>query len=392
MGLFQFHHQEIVKFLRSVRANTSALGMISDGPEGKLLDYLLDADPSVAKNRTQNRIARHLSVVPVDLYRTVRQNLNSDLVALSGQVGISPPIQLYFRAQVKTGGRTRTTYPGGHFACCRIPPGELVSQDLLAESELMAVLEGAYTRLGLNELFDRQTNPSVGARKYLLHNISNGITYKVIYGGELRIGRSCPDNDIDVPVTTGDSDSDLTISRLQARIYYQDRYFHYHCLGHNADLIPKSSQGSAQIAPDKSVRLTDGIDLDIAGKVRINYREYRLRAKDYPPILIACDKKLLSTVSTSTLLDRGSHEEVPICCCLRAQAGGAGYVLARYAVTFGDASCCINVNDSGSSELAAILACVEGKLVLFHNYEEYVEASLNQKYRIGKHEFVIEAV
>jgi len=228
--------------------------------------------------------------------------------------------------------------------------------------------------------------------RYLINNISEDLSYKVVFGDRLTVGRSSLDNDIDVPVTSGDSVSDLTISRLQSELYFEDRYFRLRCRGHNSDFIPASSQGTAEISPDKCVSLTDGLKIRIAGKIGLLYCEYFLRLKDYPPLLLDYDKKLLSTVSQHTLMDRSTIADVPICCSLHDEKTNIYYVFARHAVTFGKKSCCIDSGSSEASTLGAILVSIREQLLLFTSIDNYSEVALNHRYRIGDNTFVIEAI
>ena len=140
MSSLEHHHEILVRFLKDVKEKTSKFSFISsDTKEWKLLTKVIDLGISRKKHR---EIPGFAEFQPYQLTRLVN-SLNGLLSSFSSNIcSINPPIQLYFSSD----GRG---YPGGHFACCDLPPKAPKSNHFSPLSDLEIQLTAARQELGI---------------------------------------------------------------------------------------------------------------------------------------------------------------------------------------------------------------------------------------------------
>lgn len=140
MSSLEYHHRELVSFLREVIGTTPELSFIApDTAERKLLKLILNEGD---KHVQQADAAEAIGVKASHLRKKVQLNLNKVLKDFSlNRCGIQPPIQLFFNAV--------GAYPGGHFACCNATENASKSDGFILPEELQGKLEKARRKLGL---------------------------------------------------------------------------------------------------------------------------------------------------------------------------------------------------------------------------------------------------
>ena len=226
--------------------------------------------------------------------------------------------------------------------------------------------------------------------KYQILNKTKNSRYYVMFGSTVRIGRFSSNNEIDIPLHTKDTLSNVAISRLQTEIYFEERYFRLRCVGRkNPDYIQNRTQRTVRIIPGKSVALTDGLNINFAGAVELKYHEYFMPAICIPDILVKSLMRFSSTVSVDALKNRANIEDIPVCCSLYDKISERTYLFAQNAITFGNKSCCIQLGGSDKNKIGRILMHIDGKLLLFNASNDYTNIKLDREMRIGDERFVI---
>lgn len=157
MSRLDQHHEEIVRFLKTIKDKTTKLDSISYGSdEEKLLTHMLKHQD--IKFRRPTYIADKLDTKTPILSKRIRESLNRELKLFSGdpEISITPPIRLYF----STPGR----YPGGHFACCKLEEKETKSDRFITVEDLQNQIKKACRILGLQRHLSKDVSsiiPSV---------------------------------------------------------------------------------------------------------------------------------------------------------------------------------------------------------------------------------------
>ena len=136
MPAYERHHKAITDFFRRIKEETREFDFMAPDPtDYKIFKHI------VGSNSLQRQVflAKKFGVSEIALSRTHRKRINERLREFSNDNGITPAIQLYFRAEGK--------YPGGHFSCCKPTGNGAISTNPEPLAKLTHTLERAAERI-----------------------------------------------------------------------------------------------------------------------------------------------------------------------------------------------------------------------------------------------------